>query len=79
MTATDDLGLIGKQLDKLRIRLKILQGVRLVVAQVMDDVTQENRNELRELLGEDAFYDCLDEVIQANAFDHQVQLYKSTT
>ena len=41
------------------------EGVRLVVAQVMDDVREESHYELRELLGEDAFYDSLDDVIQA--------------
>jgi len=41
------------------------KGVRLVVAQVMDDVRKESRYELRELFGEDAFYDSLDDVIQA--------------
>jgi MFS superfamily sulfate permease-like transporter len=41
------------------------KGVRLVVAQVMDDVAQESRYQLIELFGEDAFYDSLDDVIQA--------------
>ena len=39
--------------------------VRLVVAQVMDDVKEESRYQLRELFGEDAFYDTLDEVLLA--------------
>jgi len=41
------------------------KGVRLVVAQVMEDVREESRYELRELFGEDAFYDTLDDVLQA--------------
>ena len=41
------------------------KGVRLVVAQVMDDVREDSRYELRELFGEDAFYDTLDDVVQA--------------
>ena len=41
------------------------KGVRLVVAQVMDDVREESRYQLRELFGEDAFYDTLDDVLQA--------------
>jgi hypothetical protein len=41
------------------------KGVRLVVAQVMDDVREESRYQLRELFGADAFYDSLDDVLQA--------------
>ena len=41
------------------------KGVRLVVAQVMDDVREESRYHLRELFGEDAFYDTLEEVLHA--------------
>ena len=45
------------------------KGVRLVVAQVMDDVREESRYQLRELFGEDAFYDTLDDVLK----DYQKQ------
>ena len=38
------------------------KGIRLVVAQVLDDVKAESRYELRELFGEDAFYDSLENV-----------------
>ncbi len=41
------------------------KGVHLVVAQVMDDVTEVSRYELRELFGEDAFFDTLDDVVAA--------------
>ena len=41
------------------------KGIRLVIAQVMEDVREESRYELRELFGEDAFYDTLDDVMQA--------------
>jgi MFS superfamily sulfate permease-like transporter len=41
------------------------KGVRIVVAQVMDDVSEESRYRLRELFGEDAFYDTLDDVMEA--------------
>ena len=41
------------------------KGVRIVVAQVMDDVREENRYRLGELFGEDAFFDTLDDVMQA--------------
>jgi high affinity sulfate transporter 1 len=41
------------------------KGIRLVIAQVMEDVREESRYKLRELFGEDAFYDTLDDVMQA--------------
>jgi len=41
------------------------KGIRLVVAQVMDDVKAESRYELGCLFGEDAFYDTLDDVVRA--------------
>ena len=40
------------------------KGIRLVVAQVLDDVREESRYRLRELYGEDAFYDTLDDVVK---------------
>ncbi|MGD2056445.1 MAG: SulP family inorganic anion transporter [Gammaproteobacteria bacterium] len=39
------------------------KGIRLVVAQVMPDVGAESRYRLRELFGEDAFYDTLGDVM----------------
>jgi high affinity sulfate transporter 1 len=53
--------------ESLRSILGILKdkGVRLVVAQVMDDVREGGRYALHELIGEDAFYDSLDEVVEA--------------
>jgi MFS superfamily sulfate permease-like transporter len=39
------------------------KGIRLVVAQVMPDVRAESRYRLRELFGENAFYDTLGEVM----------------
>jgi high affinity sulfate transporter 1 len=41
------------------------KGIRLVVAQVMDDVKEESRYNLRQLFGEDAFYDTLEDVVKA--------------
>jgi SulP family sulfate permease len=41
------------------------KGVRLVVAQIMDDDRDEIRNQLHELFGEDAFYDTLHDVVEA--------------
>jgi high affinity sulfate transporter 1 len=40
-------------------------GIRLVVAQVMEDVKEESRYQFRQLFGEDAFYDTLQEVVEA--------------
>jgi len=40
------------------------KGIRLVVAQVLDDVRETSRYRLRELFGEDAFYDTLDDVVK---------------
>jgi SulP family sulfate permease len=57
--------------ESMRSIFEILKekGVRLVVAQVMDDVSEESRYQLRELFGEDAFYDTLDDVLK----DYQKQ------
>jgi MFS superfamily sulfate permease-like transporter len=41
------------------------EGVRLVIAQVMEDVKEESRYNLRQLFGEDAFYDTLEDVVKA--------------
>jgi SulP family sulfate permease len=41
------------------------KGIRLVVAQVLEDVRETSRYRLRELFGEDAFYDTLDDVVKA--------------
>jgi MFS superfamily sulfate permease-like transporter len=41
------------------------KGIRLVVAQVMEDVKEESRYNLRQLFGEDAFYDTLEDVVKA--------------
>ena len=40
------------------------KGIRLVVAQVLDDVREESRYNLRQLFGEDAFYDTLNDVMK---------------
>jgi len=41
------------------------KGVHLVVAQVMEDVEETSRYHLKELFGEDAFFDTLDDVLKA--------------
>ncbi len=57
--------------ETLRSLFTILKdkGIRLVVAQVLDDVRDESRYELRQLFGEDAFYDTLEDVMK----DYQQQ------
>jgi MFS superfamily sulfate permease-like transporter len=52
--------------ETLRSLFAILKdkGIRLVVAQVLDDVRDQSRYELRQLFGEDAFYDTLEDVMQ---------------
>jgi len=53
--------------ETLRALHAILQekGIRLVVAQVMEDVKAESRYNLTQLFGEDAFFDTLDDVMKA--------------
>jgi MFS superfamily sulfate permease-like transporter len=41
------------------------RGVRLVVAEVQDDVRLASRYRLRELIGERFFFDSIDDVIKA--------------
>jgi hypothetical protein len=41
------------------------KGIRLVVAQVMEDVREVSRYHLDQLFGTDAFYDTLDDVLDA--------------
>jgi len=53
--------------ETLRSLHAILQakGIRLVIAQVMEDVKATSRYNLTQLFGEDAFFDTLDDVIKA--------------
>ncbi|MCU7959484.1 MAG: SulP family inorganic anion transporter [gamma proteobacterium symbiont of Bathyaustriella thionipta] len=53
--------------ETLRSLFEILKdrGIHLVVAGVMDDVREVGRYHLRELFGEDAFYDTLDDMLKA--------------
>jgi high affinity sulfate transporter 1 len=41
------------------------QGIRLVIAQVLEDVRERSRFELLQLFGEHAFYDTLGQVVEA--------------
>ena len=48
------------------IGLPILQGLLPIKgAQVMDDVKAQSRYKLRQLFGEDVFYDTLEDVVKA--------------
>ena len=40
------------------------KDIRMVVAEVMDDVKERSRYRLRQLFGEDAFYDSLEEAME---------------
>jgi MFS superfamily sulfate permease-like transporter len=40
------------------------KGIRLVITQVLDDVKAESRYQLRQMFGEDAFYDTLEDVVK---------------
>jgi len=63
-SAVDDVDYSAE--ETLRSIYSILkeQKIRLVVAQVLDDVKAENRYHLSQLFGEDAFYETLGEVVQ---------------
>ncbi len=63
-SAVDDVDYsAGETLRSLFALLKD-KGIRLVVAQVLDDVREQSRYELLELFGEDAFYDTLEDVMR---------------
>jgi len=51
------------------------KGIHLVVAQVLDDVREQSRYNLRQLFGEDAFYDTLEDVMK----DYQQQTGEAAT
>jgi high affinity sulfate transporter 1 len=53
--------------ETLRSLFRILEGkgVRLVVAEVLEDVREQRRDEFRLLFGADAFYDTLEDVLEA--------------
>lgn len=62
-SAIDDVDYSAAEtLRSVHARLKA-KGIRLVVAEVMEDVKAASRYRFKEVLGEDAFYDSLDDVI----------------
>jgi len=64
-SAVDDVDFTAA--ETLRSLHAILQekGIRLVISQVMEDIKAESRYNLTQLFGEDAFFDTLDDVIEA--------------
>jgi MFS superfamily sulfate permease-like transporter len=65
VSAVDDIDYSAAEvLRSIYARLKA-RGVRLVVTGVMEDVKAASRYQLEELFGKDAFYDRLDDVLDA--------------
>jgi sulfate permease, SulP family len=63
-SAMDDVDYSAAEtLRSVEAKLKA-KGIRLVVAEVMDDVKSKARYRLDELLGKDAFYDHLEDVVK---------------
>ncbi len=64
-SAVDDIDYsAAKTLRALHKMLKT-KGIRLVIAQVLDDVKEENRHSLRKAFGKKAYYDTLADVVEA--------------
>jgi MFS superfamily sulfate permease-like transporter len=58
------------------------KGIRLVIIRVMADVTAELRHNLRQLFGDDAFYNTLDDLMEAYGRqppDPKVQNFRSVS
>jgi MFS superfamily sulfate permease-like transporter len=65
VSAVDDIDYSAAEvLRSIYARLRA-RGVRLVVTGVMEDVKAASRYRLAELFGKDAFYDTLDDVLNA--------------
>ena len=64
-SAVDDVDFTAAETLRSLHRMLQDKGVRLVVAQVMDEVRTGGRYELGSLLGEDAFFDSLADVVAA--------------
>jgi high affinity sulfate transporter 1 len=63
-SAVDDVDYSAAEaLRSVRTRLKA-KGIRLIVAEVMEDLKDKTGFRFRELLGDDAFYDRLEDVIK---------------
>jgi SulP family sulfate permease len=64
-SAVDDVDYSAAETLRSIFRILKDKNIRLVVAQVLDDVREESRYNLGQLFGEDAFYDTLDDVVKA--------------
>lgn len=62
-SAVDDVDYSAAETLRSIYRILKEKDVRLTVAQVLDDVKAESRYQLRQLFGENAFYDTLEDVI----------------
>jgi len=63
-SAVDDVDYSAAEtLRSVHARLKA-KGIRLVIAEVMEDVKTNTRYQLREVFGADAFYDTLEDVVK---------------
>jgi high affinity sulfate transporter 1 len=63
-SAVDDVDYSAAETLRSLFRILKEKGIHLVVAQVLDDIRAESRYELRQLFGEDAFYDTLADVLK---------------
>jgi SulP family sulfate permease len=61
--AVDDVDYSAAETLRSMFPLLEQKGVRLVIAQVMEDVRAESRYELRQIFGDDAFYETLEDVV----------------
>ena len=62
-SAVDDVDYSAAETLRSLFRLLQEKGVRLVVTQVLEDVKERSRYELKQLFGADAFYDTLQDVV----------------
>jgi SulP family sulfate permease len=62
-SAVDDVDYTAAETLRSVFGLLQEEGVRLVVAQVLADMKERSRYELKQLFGEDAFYDTLQAVV----------------
>jgi MFS superfamily sulfate permease-like transporter len=65
MAAVDDVDYTAAETLRALHPLLNQQGIRLVVAQVLEDVRASSRYHFRELYGEDAFYATVGDVVTA--------------
>jgi sulfate permease, SulP family len=63
-SAVDDVDYSAAETLRSLFTLLKDKGIRLVVAQVLDDIREQSRYNFRQLFGEDAFYDTLEDVMQ---------------